>query len=71
LKLLIYSQNNFDKMNIAWHHRSGSVLAEQWKKVDLAGNLAARQRPEQEVFLQPTDAVTNVGTMSGGRGGNE
>jgi hypothetical protein len=35
--------------------------------VDLAGNPAARQRLEQEVFLQPADAFPNVGTMSGGR----
>jgi hypothetical protein len=35
--------------------------------VDLARNLAARRRLEQEVFLQPADAVPNVGTKSGGR----
>jgi hypothetical protein len=35
--------------------------------VDLAGNPVARQRSKQEVFLQPTNAVPNVGTKSGGR----
>jgi hypothetical protein len=45
----------------------GSSLVEQRKKVDLVGNLAVRQHPELEVFLQPADAVPNVGTKSGGR----
>jgi hypothetical protein len=52
---------------MVYRHCPGSVLAEQWKKVDLAGNPAARRRQEREVFLQPTDTVPNVGTKSGGR----
>jgi hypothetical protein len=45
----------------------GSGLAEKRKKVDLAGNSAAQRRLEQEVFLQPADAIPNMGTKSGGR----
>jgi hypothetical protein len=56
---------------MVYRHRPGSGLAEQRKKVDLARNPAVRQRPEQKVFLQPADAIPNVGTKSGGRGGNE
>jgi hypothetical protein len=52
---------------MVYRHRPGSVPAEQRKKVDLAGNPAAQQRPKQKVFLQPADAVPNVGTKSGGR----
>jgi hypothetical protein len=33
----------------------------------MAGNPAARRRPDLEVFLQPADVVPNVGTKSGGR----
>jgi hypothetical protein len=55
-----------DYTRTAYRRRPGSGLAEQRKKVDLAGNPAARQRPEQEVFLLPADAVPNVGTKSGG-----
>jgi hypothetical protein len=50
-----------------YRHRPGSGPVEQQKKVDLARNLAARRHPEQEVILQPADAVPNVGTKSGGR----
>jgi hypothetical protein len=54
-------------MRTTYRRRPGSGPAEQRKKVDLAGNPIARQRPEQDVFLLPTDAVPNVGTKSGGR----
>jgi hypothetical protein len=47
--------------------RPGSILVEQQKKVDLAGNPAARRHPEQEVFLQPADTAPNVGAKPGGR----
>jgi hypothetical protein len=52
---------------MAYRRRLGSGLAEQRKKVDLAGNPAVRRRPEQEVFLLPADVVPNMGTKSGGR----
>jgi hypothetical protein len=52
---------------MVYRRHPSSVPAEQQKNVDLAGNPAARRRPEQEVFLQPADAVLNVGTKSGGR----
>jgi hypothetical protein len=52
---------------MVYRHRLGSGPAEQWKKVDLAGNPAVRWRPELEVFLQPTGAVPNLGTKSGER----
>jgi hypothetical protein len=58
-------------MRTAYRRRPRSVPAKQRKKVDLAGNLAVRWRPEQEVFLQPADAVSNMGTKSGGREGME
>jgi hypothetical protein len=35
--------------------------------MDWARNPEARRRLELEVFLQPADAVPNVGTKSGGR----
>jgi hypothetical protein len=54
-------------LHVAYRRRPGSGLVEQRKKVDLAGNPTARRRPEQEVFLLPTDVVPNVGTKSGGR----
>jgi hypothetical protein len=50
-----------------YRRRPGFGLAEQRKKVDLAGNPAVQQHPEHEVFLQPADAVLNMGTKSGGR----
>jgi hypothetical protein len=56
-----------DYTRTVYRRRPGSGLAEQRKKVDLAGNPAARRCPEHEVFLQPADAVPNVGTKSGGR----
>jgi hypothetical protein len=52
---------------MVYKRRPGSGLAEKRKKVDLAGNPAARRRLEQEVFLQPADAIPNMGTKSGGR----
>jgi hypothetical protein len=52
---------------MVYKRRPGFGPAEKWKKVDLAGNMVARWRPEQEVFLLPVKAVPNVGTKSGGR----
>jgi hypothetical protein len=56
---------------MAYRRRPGSGPAEQWKKVNLAGNPTSRRHPEQEVFLLPADAVLNVGPESGGREGEE
>jgi hypothetical protein len=52
---------------MVYRRRPGSGPAEQQKKVDLARNSVARQRPEHEVFLLPANAVPNLGTKSGQR----
>jgi hypothetical protein len=56
-----------DYTRTVYRRHLGSIPAEQWKKVDLAGNPATRKHPEQEVFLQPANTTPNVGVKSGGR----
>jgi hypothetical protein len=59
--------NASEGLHTVYRRHPGSVPTEQRKKVDLAGNPAARRCPEQEVFLQHADTAPNMGAKPGGR----